>query len=148
MTSENTPDLSRFNIHFEYDVRFSDLDAMGHVNNARFLTYMETARVDYFLEVLDWSGKVADFNLILARAEIDYRAPLHFPGRFSIYMGVTRIGSKSFDIEYLLIDSAGVLCAEARTVQVAFDFQGGQTMLIPDEWRSRFRAFEGMQRTG
>lgn len=148
MTSENTPDLSRFNIHFEYDVRFSDLDAMGHVNNARFLTYLETARVDYFSEVLGWSGKVEEFNLILARAEIDYRAPIHFPGRFSVYMGVTRIGRKSFDMEYLLLDSAGVLCAEARTVQVAYDFQREHTMLIPDDWRTRFMTFEGLSPAG
>ena len=102
-------------------VRFRDLDPMGHVNNAVFLTYLEQARIAFF-EQQGLSVELADMNLVVARVEIAVRA-----GRF---------GTKSFDFEYeLTVD--GEIVAEAKSVQVAYDYGRGEAVAIPADWREK-----------
>jgi acyl-CoA thioester hydrolase len=114
-------------------VRFRDTDAMGHVNNAVFLTYLEQARIAYLrsLGVLDGPLQLA---MILARVEIDFRAQA-WPGE-SLEIGVrpARIGTKSFDLEYE-VRAEGRVVAEAKTVLVGFDYVTNASGELPPEWR-------------
>ncbi|HEV7134248.1 MAG TPA: thioesterase family protein [Gaiellaceae bacterium] len=113
-------------------VRFSDLDGMGHVNNAVYSTYLEQAR-------LAWFGTDTEMPLsdvILARTEIDFRSPLAFGETVEIGVRPTRLGTKSFDLEYELW-SGGRLVAEARSVLVGYDYDRAQSTPIPERWRRR-----------
>ena len=76
-------------------VRFRDLDSLGHVNNAVFLTYLEEARIAYLVP----RGAEAS-DMILARVEIDFRAPLGMDAELEIGVRPARVGTKSFDLEY------------------------------------------------
>ncbi|MEU7883643.1 acyl-CoA thioesterase [Microbispora bryophytorum] len=110
--------LNRF--VFERKVRFADIDSFGHVNNVRFLDYLEDARVSMLWErPRELAGRRQD--LVVARHEIDYRRPLTFradPVR--VEMWVTEISSVRFTLAYEIRDDE-TLYAEARTVLVAYD---------------------------
>lgn len=121
-------------IHIEH-VRFRDLDPMGHVNNAVFLTYIEQARVAFLAEVEAATG-LEDMNLIVARVEIDFKAPVRFGQEVEISVRATRFGTKSFDLDYeLRVD--GEVVAEAKSVQVAYDYARREPVPLPADWREK-----------
>jgi acyl-CoA thioester hydrolase len=125
-------------VHSEH-VRFRDLDAMGHINNAVFATYIEQARVEYLasLHVLD--GPVYDpgsESMILARIEIDFRAPgMPEPDQVDIGVRPASVGRKSFTLDYRL-EQGGELLAEATTVLVSYDYERARSREVPDDWRN------------
>ena len=120
------------------EVRFRDLDPMGHVNNAVFLTYIEQARVAFFAAV-GAASELEDMTLIVARVEIDFKAPVRLGQEVEISVRASRFGTKSFDFEYVLrVD--GDVVAEAKSVQVAYDYERRAPMPLPEEWRERLTA--------
>jgi acyl-CoA thioester hydrolase len=119
-------------------VRFRDLDALGHVNNAVFLTYIESARVAFLVD-LGAATTLEDMAIIVARIEIDFRAPVGFGEEVEIAVRASRFGDKSFDLDYeLRVD--GKIVAEAKSVLVGYDYDKGETVTIPDHWRARLAA--------
>ena len=122
----------------EERVRFRDLDPMGHVNNAVFLTYLEQARVAFFSKVGAATG-LEDMNMIVARVEIDFKAPVRLGQDVEISVRASRFGTKSFDLDYeLRVD--GKVVAEAKSVLVAYDYAKREAVEIPDEWREKLAA--------
>lgn len=122
-------------------VRWGDLDAMGHVNNAAYLTYLEQARVTYFSELGLWDGSGGGLGLIMARAEIDYKLPIRGRDAIAVFTRCTRLGTRSFDTAQLIVrvhsDQSLVTVAEARIVIVVYDYSAGQSAPIPDAWRAK-----------
>lgn len=115
-------------------VRFRDVDSMDHVNNAVFLTYLEQARIAY---LLPFGAEVA--NMILARVEIDFRAPLRIGDEIEIGVRPAGVGTKSFELEYE-VRSGDTVAAEAKTVIVSFDYESGRSVEVPDSWREALAA--------
>jgi acyl-CoA thioester hydrolase len=111
---------------------------MGHVNNAVFLTYVESARVA-FLEHLGAATTLEEMAIIVARVEIDFRAPVRFGDEVDVTVRATRFGEKSFDLEHELRVGDTVV-AEAKTVLVAYDYVTRAPVEIPDEWREKLAA--------
>jgi len=111
-------------------VRFRDVDAMGHVNNAVYSTYLEQARLG-LLGGLD--------GFILARVEIDFRAELRAGEQVEIGSRCSRIGEKSFDLEHEL-RAAGRVVAHARSVLVGYDYGKGASVRLPDDLKRRLAA--------
>ena len=110
------------------EVRFNDIDGMGHVNNALFLTYLEHCRMRFFTEEAG-SKSERDFPFILAHAAIDYRSPLKIGHAPVVKMWTSRIGGKSWDFDYELRDAKSkTLFATAKTVQVGFDYKAQKTV--------------------
>src|SRR3954447_8801990 len=99
-------------------VRFRDCDAMGHVNNAVYSTYLEQARIAIL-------GGLVDF--ILARVEIDFRAELRAGEEVEIRSRCARIGTKSFDLHHELC-ADGRVVAEAKSVLVGYDYGAGASV--------------------
>jgi acyl-CoA thioester hydrolase len=114
-------------------VRFRDLDGMGHVNNAVFMTYMETARLNYFRS-LGLGGNPLE-GMILARAEVDFRSPIELGEQVEVGVRTGRIGTKSFDLEQE-VRADGRLAAEGKFVLVAYDYAASVSREIPEEWRT------------
>jgi acyl-CoA thioester hydrolase len=119
-------------------VRFRDLDAMGHVNNAVFVTYIESARVA-FLQHLGAATTLEDMSIIVARIEIDFRAPVGFGEEVEVAVRASRFGGKSFDLDYEL-RVGGRVVAEAKSVLVGYDYGKGEAVEIPEEWREKLAA--------
>ncbi|MGE5433787.1 MAG: acyl-CoA thioesterase [Candidatus Doudnabacteria bacterium] len=122
----------------EEQVRFRDLDPMGHVNNAVFLTYLEQARVAFFAEMGAATG-LEDMNMIVARVEIDFKAPVRLGQEVEVSVRASRFGTKSFDLDYEL-RVEGELVAVAKSVQVAYDYNRREPVPVPAEWREKLSA--------
>lgn len=118
-------------VHRE-SVRFRDLDGMAHVNNAVFLTYMESARLAYFKSL--GLGDNPLQGMILARAEVDFRSPIDLGAQVEVGVRTGRIGTKSFDLEQE-VWADGRLAAEGKFVIVGYDYATGRSREIPSEWR-------------
>jgi acyl-CoA thioester hydrolase len=116
-------------------VRFRDLDGMGHVNNAVFMTYMETARLNYFRSL--GLGDNPLEGMILARAEVDFRSPIELGEQVEVGVRTGRIGTKSFELDQE-VRANGRVAAEGRFVLVAYDYTTNQSQEIPDSWRELF----------
>jgi acyl-CoA thioester hydrolase len=126
-------------------VRFNDFDLLGHVNNAVYLTFCEAARFAYLTAA---SGDIqqSDLNLILAHASIDYRHPLGWGEAVRIDVRTVAVGTKSFTMEYLILGISGAgeyIAAEARSVQVAYDYTAGRSALVLPTFVAALEAFEG-----
>ena len=105
------------------DVRFNDVDGMGHVNNALYLTYLEHCRMRFFTEVAG-SKSERDFPFILAHAALDYKVPIKMNAQPQVKMWTSRIGGKSWDFDYEIKDrKTGAVYATGKTVQVAYDYK-------------------------
>jgi acyl-CoA thioester hydrolase len=119
-------------------VRFRDLDPMGHVNNAVFLTYVESARIA-FLQHLGAAPTLEDLGIIVARIEIDFRAPVRLGDEVEVSVSVSRFSEKSFGLDHeLSVD--GTVVAEAKTVLVTYDYSKREPVPIPGEWREKLAA--------
>jgi acyl-CoA thioester hydrolase len=110
-------------------VRFRDCDAMGHVNNAVYSTYLEEARIGVL-------GGLTEF--ILARVEIDFRAELRMGEEVEVRTRCPRVGTKSFDLEHVIAAGDRVV-AEARSVLVSYDYEKGESVPVPDDLRRRLQ---------
>lgn len=130
----------------EIDVIFRDIDALGHVNNAVYFTYMETARTRYVTHLLDTS-ELAAIPIIIAEATCTYRSPAAFGERLLVGAGVSRFGNKSFDLAYRIDAEAGDgstrLVATGKTVQVMYDYQHARAIPVADDFKTRVQALQG-----
>jgi acyl-CoA thioester hydrolase len=126
------------------EVTFRDLDAMGHVNNAVYLTYIENARLAYMREVLGVES-VDDLLVIVAKVDIDFRSRAGLGEVLEIGTRVSRIGTKSFGLDHEIRGSDGRVVASALTTLVTFDYRGDSTMPVPDLWRERIEAYEAKE---
>ena len=117
-------------------VRFADLDVMGHVNNAVYLSYFETARVHYFKEILgsDWDWQKD--GILLVRNEIDYLAPILLHDSPYVYIQIEHIGSKSFTLNYEVKVKSKVVTT-GKSVMVCFNNLINQTQTIPEKMKNR-----------
>ena len=104
-------------------IRWDDIDAFGHVNNAKYLTYIQEAR---FL----WAPIV---EMVVARAEVDYIAPIYEGGRFyDVNLWVEAIGNSSFTMGYEVVGDNGVVHAKVKTVQVAVSMETKKSRPLTD----------------
>ena len=115
-------------------VRFRDVDALGHVNNAVFLTYLEEARIGY---LLPFGADVT--NMILARVEIDFKAPLRSGDEIEIGVRPSGVGTKSFELAYE-VRRGDTVAAQAKTVLVSYDYETGRPVEVPESWREALAA--------
>jgi len=121
-------------------IRYSDMDTLGHVNNAVYFTYFELARVLFFRDTGIWEGERSAYGVIMAKATIDYKLPVTLADEsVTVWTRCSRLGGKSFDLEHALVKRDGTVVATALTVAVAYDYQANASVTIPDEWRARLQ---------
>ena len=136
--------MPEFNFYQPIEVRYGDLDPQGHVNNARYLTYMEHARVSYVRKLGMWDGgSFFHLGIIMADAHITFRAPILWGQSIRVGMRIVRLGHKSMDSIYSIEDvDSGRTLAEGSSVLVAYDYNLPGTIPIPDHWRRLIAEFE------
>ena len=138
--------MTALRFHHPIEVRYGDLDPQGHVNNAKYLTYLEQARVAYIASLGLWrSDSFFDFGVILADVQVTFRQPILFGQKVQVGVRVTRLGNKSLTMEYVIEDSEKKLVlATSSSVLVTYNYHSGQTIPIPQHWRQTISAFEGL----
>ena len=123
-------------------MRWGDMDAYQHVNNVAYLGYLEEARIDLLFRLGAERGLVAlRDGLVVARHEIDYRAPLVWhPRGIDVEVWVERVGGASFELAYVVQDAESVY-ARARSTLVAFDLAAGRARRLTPQEREFLRRF-------
>jgi acyl-CoA thioester hydrolase len=138
--------MSEFKFHYPIQVRYGDLDPQWHVNNARYLTFMEQARFAYLVELDLWDGKsFLDLGLIIADAHISYLAPIVLGQKIQVAQRVSKLGNKSLTFEYLIQDEQTAQpLARGEIIAVSFDYHTHATRPLPDDWRKKISTYEGL----
>jgi acyl-CoA thioester hydrolase len=127
-------------------VQWGDMDAFGHVNNARFFTWFETARIAYFRE-LDLPADLSDgVGPILAHTSCDYLSPVEYPAEVLVGARVTRLGGSSFHHEYVIAssDRPDQPVAKGVGIIVLYDYETEKSVPLPDDLRARIQAVDGL----
>ena len=125
------------------EVRFADTDAMGHVNNAKYLTYVETARTKYIEEVI-----LGELSFIVADVRLAYRSPAHYGETLTVETRTSRVGRTSLGMDHRITapDSAlakARLIATCESVLVRYDYGSEAPVRISEAEIERIEAFEG-----
>ena len=146
--SDAAPRLATILTRHRVVVRFGDCDLLGHVNNAKYLTYIESARIDlwraqlWFLRshVIDEHGK-RGHGFILARAEVDFRAQSRYGDTLEVRLGLGSFGRSSLTYDYDVVRVGDeTLVAVAKTVQVWFDYDENRSLPIGDDLKIKLSA--------
>lgn len=128
-------------------IRFKDIDALGHVNNANHLSYFELARVNYFNEVIGININWAKQGIILAKISVDYKLPVLFEDKITVYTKCSRIGNKSFELVYSLVKDdkeQELLLATGESVLVCYDYTKNHSIEMPLEWRDKMIKYDNL----
>ena len=136
--------MSEYLFYHPIEVRYGDLDPQGHLNNAKYFTYIEQARIAYWRQLGLWNGgSFLDIGIILAEARMTFKTPVRWGQPICVGVCVNRLGHKSFDVIYNIEDAeTKIEHASGSTVQVAYDYHASKTIPIPDEWRKIITNFE------
>jgi acyl-CoA thioester hydrolase len=121
-------------------VQFRDIDVMGHVNNATYLQYMETARVELARSL----GQVSEAfrpGFIIASARVEFKEPIRDERRIAVSVWVSRIGDRSWDFDYSIHGPRRVEYAVGRTTQVAYDYKTRSAIQISGKLKRKFAKY-------
>jgi acyl-CoA thioester hydrolase len=141
-------ELSLYKHKIKITVRFSDLDALGHVNNATILSYIQDARIAYFNKILKRKTNDLDYKAIIARIEIDYKNQICLGDKVAVYTRYSSVGEKSADVENLIVIEKGdenIVAAHSVSKLVSFDYRRGVATPIPDDMKKAISEYEGIK---
>jgi acyl-CoA thioester hydrolase len=136
-------DMSGFQVWADLEVRFRDTDAMGHVNNAVFVTYLEVARQAYWKRV-DPECPYDQVPFVVASIQMDLRSPIELHDVVRVHLRTAAMGRSSFVMEYEARErDSRRLLATATTVLVTYDYAAQRAMPVPEALRRRLEQVEG-----
>jgi len=141
--ADNLNQLDSFKYKTAIETRFADFDMMGHVNNANYFTYMEIGRTKYWKQAVNWDWKKT--GVVIASASLNYIKPIFLEDKIHMYIRTSRIGTTSFDLEYLivkLVNGEEEVCSKGKTVCVAFDYSTKSSAPIPEAEKDKMLRFE------
>lgn len=125
-------------------MRWSDMDALGHVHNGRFLEYYEAARADLVYRLLVETGDPAGVGLVVRRHEVDYLLPLVYrPEPLAVDTWITKIGTSSVTLMHTAGEEDGsVVYGRAVTTLVAVDATTGTPVAFPEAVRAALKRYQ------
>ena len=140
--------MSQFRFYHPIEVRYGDLDPQGHLNNAKHLTYFEQARIEYWIQMGFFTKHQSfmEIGVIVADVHITYLEPVYFGQNINVGVRVAKLGTKSMTWDQNIIDAdTGRELARAELIIVTYDYKQEKTIPIPQEWREKITAFEGLK---
>jgi acyl-CoA thioester hydrolase len=122
---------------YPIQIRFNDVDILGHVNNVIYGHYFDLARLDFLIKKF---GNAVDlrngrFILIMVRTEYDFLLPSFLEERIYVQTSLIHIGNKSIQFHQSIVDDKGVVRVNGKSVMSAFDKETGKSFEISDEWK-------------
>lgn len=125
-------------------LRFSDIDALGHVNNTVYFSLMDLAKTEYFLNVMGSDLDISKAGLVVVNVNCSFCAPSFFGERLEVVTSTVAIGEKSLTLEQAVVcpDKGDEVKCTCRTVMCGFDPRTSTAIPIADEWRSALETFE------
>lgn len=138
--------MAEYRFFHPMEVRYGDLDPQGHLNNAKYLTYFEQARIRYWTELGLFSKdqSFTEIGVIIADLHIQYHEPVFWGMPIRVGVRTAKFGNKSLTVEQCVADESGArIYASGTVILVAYDYTKHQTMPVPKEWRERISRYEG-----
>ena len=128
-------------VRLELRIDWSEIDLFGHVNNLAIFKYIQAARVNY-MEMIGLMQLQAEIRMgpILASATCQFRKPLFYPGKVTVFCRVDAIKNSSFHLQHEIRNDAGEIAAEAHDIIVMYDFERKHKLNIPEEIKLRITA--------
>lgn len=134
----------KFKHKTQVQIRFNDIDMVGHVNNAVYQEFFDRARVDYFYESFGQKINWEKLGLVIASIQIDFYNPVFFEDKIEVLTKTIKIGGKSLVMEQRIVKNKNrEPIAKGQAVMVCFDYSAKQTVDIPDSWREKLERYEG-----
>lgn len=134
--------MATFKNKFPVQVRFSDVDVMGHVSNTVYQNYFDAGKLNYFEEVLPEMDFVT-IGIVGASIKIDYLKPIFMKTRILVETRVAQIGTKSITMEHCIIDEhSGELLSTCHAVMVCFDLKERLSIPTPEEWKKKIATYD------
>lgn len=118
-------------IRTSIQLRFNDFDLGGHVHNAAYLHYFETARIGFFKTELGENWDWRKDGLILKKNTIEYHVPIFIEDQIQVEVECSHVGSKSFTLTYAVKNNKNQLMAQGASLVVTFDYTKQSTVEIP-----------------
>ena len=139
--------LEGYNFVIKIPVQFRDIDGMGHANNVAYFAFVETARIEYFIQLMNLQQVTEDIKklpIILGGQRINYRAPAFYRDNLYIGMRTHWIKRSSFGFEFVMYDEdTGHLVADGDGTHIMYDYTEDHSIPVPDEWIAFLEEFEG-----
>jgi len=130
--------MTRFTTDIQ--MRFRDIDGMGHVNNAVYLSYVELARTQFYMHRAN-KRTLDEIDFILAHVEIDFESQATWGDQIQVAVWPSKIGNSSFTLSYEVKEKqSGRILARAKSVLVSYDYERRKSKPIPDEFRTLLQA--------
>jgi acyl-CoA thioester hydrolase len=140
--------MSEFKFYYPIEVRYGDLDAQGHLNNAKYLTYFETGRINYFthLGLFTPGQSFMDVGVIMAETRITFHAAVEYGTPVKVGVRTSKMGGKSMTVDQNIVHAeTGEMLASGYVILVAYDYHTRRSIPIPDVMRETISKFEGLQ---
>ena len=135
--------MPEFPVKTQIDVRWRDIDALGHVNNAVYFTYFEIARTRYY-EAVFGARTLEDIDFLVASIRCDYLSPVVFGETLEVGIRIPWVGRTSYGFAYeVRVLGDGRVAARAESVQVRIDVRTNQKLPITPEWIERVARVQG-----
>jgi len=126
--------MTRFTTDIQ--MRFRDIDGMGHVNNAVYLSYVELARTQFYMHHAN-RRSLDEIDFILAHVDIDFESQATWGDQIQVTVWPSKIGNSSFTLSYEIKEKkSGRILARAKSVLVSYDYEKKKSKPIPDDFRS------------
>ncbi len=126
-------------------IRFADCDMLGHVNNAKFSTYMEIARVQFVEDLIESAKDWSETGILLASISVNFASPILLNDKLRVETCVSHIGNKSFKMDYdFVVDTpqGNIIKASGSTILVYYHYQKKVSLPVPMEWRNKINSFQ------
>lgn len=136
MNPHNLPSLDEFRHRTDLQIRFSDVDVLGHVNNTVYMAFYDTGKAAYFTDVLQERIRWDKVETVIANIDCAFVAPIFYGEKMAVYTKVTSISDKSFRLLQVLANTETAQIKSAcETVMVSFDATTQKVADMPEKWR-------------
>ncbi len=139
--------MSDFRFFHPIEVRYGDLDPQGHLNNAKYLTFFEAGRINYFthLGIFKPGQSFMDVNVIMAEARVTFLAAVEYGMPVKVGVRTSKMGNKSMTVDQNIVHAeTGEVLASGQVILVAYDYHARKSVSISDTMREKISRFEGL----
>jgi acyl-CoA thioester hydrolase len=141
---EQDKQIPSFHHSYPLQLRFNDIDSLGHVNNSVYFTFYDLGKSRYFETVKKQSIDWRKADVVIANVNADFLSPIYSYEQIAVETCCTEIGNRSFRLLQRIVNTTtGEVKGICRTIMVGFDVEAGVSAPISDEWKDAIRQFEG-----
>ncbi|MDR1199251.1 MAG: acyl-CoA thioesterase [Prevotellaceae bacterium] len=129
----------------QIQIRFSDIDRLGHVNNSIYAQYLDVARLDYMKHTIGKFIKWNEKTIVIVHTDNDFLIPILIDDTVFALTQVVRIGNRSITMNQQIVDDEGNIKAKSQCIFSTVDVQTNTSFPVPDEWKKCIEDFESRQ---